>query len=106
MQVQLSGHQIEVTQALREHVQSKLDRLVRVYDNITSLAVVLGVEKLEHCAEGTLAVAGNTFHAEAADGDMYASIDILFDKLVAQLRKHKEKISDHHQREAREMNYG
>ena len=106
MQVQLSGQHIEITPALRSHVQSKLDRLERLYDNITSLAVVLSIEKLEQCADGTLAVGGNIFHAQATDGDMYASIDILIEKLVVQLRKHKEKRCDHHQREGREANYG
>lgn len=106
MQVQLSGHQIEITQGLRDHVQSKLDRLTRHFDNLTSLNVVLSVEKLEQRAEGTLTGAGCNLHAEAADGDMYASIDIMLDKLVAQLRKHKEKITDHHSREVREIRYG
>ena len=106
MQIQLSGHQIEITQALRDHVQSKLDRLTRHFDNLTALNVVLSVEKLEHRAEGTLTGAGCNLHAEAADGDMYASIDILLDKLVAQLRKHKEKVTDHHPREAHDIRYG
>lgn len=106
MQVQLSGHQIEITQALRDHVQSKLDRLTRHFENLTSLNVVLSVEKLEQRAEGTLAGAGCNLHAVAADGDMYASIDIMLDKLVAQLRKHKEKLSDKHPRETREIRYG
>ena len=103
MQVQISGHQIEVTTALRDHVQSKLDRLGRHFDNVTGLSVVLSVEKLVHRAEGTLAVAGRTLHAEASDGDMYASVDLLFDKLVAQLRKYKEKVTDHHRDEARDV---
>jgi putative sigma-54 modulation protein len=103
MQVQLSGQQIEVTQALRDHLHSKLDRLTRHFDNITSLNVVLSVEKLEQRAEGTLNAAGTSVHAQAVDGDMYASIDQLVDKLVAQLRKHKEKITDHHRAEVRQQ---
>ncbi|MDE1899619.1 MAG: ribosome-associated translation inhibitor RaiA [Xanthomonadaceae bacterium] len=103
MQVQISGHQIEVTAALRDHVQSKLDRLGRHFDHVTGLSVVLSVEKLVHRAEGTLAVAGRTLHAEASDGDMYASVDLLVDKLVAQLRKYKEKVTDHHRDEARDV---
>ncbi|MDA3914035.1 MAG: ribosome-associated translation inhibitor RaiA [Oleiagrimonas sp.] len=103
MHVQLSGHQIEVTPALRDHLHAKLDRLTRHFDNITSLTVVLSVEKLEQRAEGTVNAAGATVHAEAADADMYASIDVLIDKLVAQLRKHKEKLTDHHRAEVRQM---
>lgn len=106
MQVQLSGHQIDVTPALRDHVQSKLDVLTRHFDHITSLKVVLSVEKLEHRAEGTLAASGCLLHAEAADSDMYASIDTMVNKLDVQLRKHKEKLTDHHREEAREARLG
>lgn len=106
MQVQLSGHQIDVTPALRDHVQSKLDRLTRHFENITSLTVVLSVEKLQHKAEGTLNAAGCSLHAEAADADMYTSIDTMMGKLDAQLRKHKEKLTDHHRDEAREARFG
>ncbi|MFC5524696.1 ribosome hibernation-promoting factor, HPF/YfiA family [Rhodanobacter ginsengisoli] len=102
MQFQLSGQQIEVTQALRDHATAKLDRLTRLDDKLISLVIVLSVDKLQQCAEGTLGVTGTTLHAEAAEPDMYASIDIVFDKLVSQLRKHREKISDKHQQEARE----
>lgn len=102
MQVQLSGQQIEVTPALRDHVNSRIDRLTRLDDRILSLNIVLSVNKLQQRAEGTLAVTGSTLHAEANESDMYVSIDVLFDKLVAQLRKHREKISDKHQRDVRE----
>lgn len=102
MQVQLSGQQIEVTPALRDHVNSRLDRLTRLDERILSLSIVLSVNKLQQRAEGTLAVTGSTLHAEALENDMYVSIDVLFDKLVTQLRKHREKMCDKHQRSARE----
>ncbi|HEY8683919.1 MAG TPA: ribosome-associated translation inhibitor RaiA [Rhodanobacter sp.] len=102
MQFQLSGQQIEVTQALRDHATAKLDRLTRLDEKLISLAIVLSVDKLQQCAEGTMGVNGATLHAEAAEADMYASIDVVFDKLVGQLRKHREKVSDKHQHEARE----
>ena len=106
MQIQISGQQIEVTQALRNHVESKLDRVARVFDNLTSLNVVMSVEKLQHKADGTLAASGRVLHAEGINADMYASIDDMIDKLVNQLRKHKEKVTDHHQAKARETRYG
>lgn len=102
MLFQLSGQQIEVTQALREHVVSKIDRLTRLDDKLISLTVVLSVDKLHHYAEGTLSVNGTVLHAEATEADMYVSIDIVFDKLVCQLRKYREKITDKHQREGRQ----
>jgi putative sigma-54 modulation protein len=107
MQVQLSGQQIEITPALRDRVNSQLDRLTRLDDKALSLSIVLSVDKLQQRAEGTLGVAGTQLHAEALASDMYASIDALFDKLVTQLRKHRDKISDKHQREVRdERQYG
>jgi putative sigma-54 modulation protein len=89
MQFQLSGQQIEVTPALRDHATAKLDRLTRLDDKLKSLAIVLSVDKLQQRAEGTLGVIGATLHAEATEADMYASLDVLFQKLVAQLRKHR-----------------
>ncbi|HEY9130239.1 MAG TPA: ribosome-associated translation inhibitor RaiA [Dyella sp.] len=107
MQFQLSGQQIEVTPALRQHAMAKLDRLTRLDEKILSLSVVLSVSKLQQRAEGNLVVNGTQLHAEAIESDMYASIDILFDKLTAQLRKHRDKLCDKHQREVRqERQYG
>lgn len=107
MQFQLSGQQIEVTPALREHATTKLDRLTRLDEKILSLNIVLSVSKLQQKAEGNLSVNGSVLHAEAVESDMYASIDVLFDKLTAQLRKHRDKICDKHQREVRaERQYG
>ncbi len=102
MQFQLSGRQIEVTQALREHATVKLERLKRLDDRLISLVIVLSLDKLQQCAEGTLGVTGAVLHAEAAEADMYTSIDLVFDKLVNQLRKHREKVCDKHQREVRQ----
>jgi putative sigma-54 modulation protein len=102
MQFQLTGQQIEITEAMREHATAKLDRLTRFDEKLRSLAIVLRLDKHQQCAEGTLAVNGCLLHAEASETDMYTSIDIVFDKLVSQLRKHREKVSDKHQQEARE----
>lgn len=107
MQLQLSGHQIDLTEALRAHVTSKLDRLTRLGDKLTGIDVVLSLENYRKLAEGTLHAAGATLHAEAAGEDMYASIDEVFEKLLTQLRKHREKTANKHQREIRaERQYG
>lgn len=95
MQIDLTGHHIELTPALRDYVDSKMQRLERHFEHVTDTHVVLSVEKLRHKAEATLQVSGGTVHADAIDEDMYAAIDALADKLDRQLKKHKEKISDH-----------
>jgi putative sigma-54 modulation protein len=96
MQLKLTGHHIDVTPALRGYVTKKLDRVARHFDHVIDVHCVLTVEKLVHKAEATLGVSGAVIHVDAEDGDMYAAIDALVDKLDRRVRKHKEKQSDHH----------
>ena len=99
MQLNLTGHHVEITPALRDYVSSKVERLERHFDNVTNIHVVLSVEKVRHKAEATLHLAGADLFADAESDDMYAAIDALADKLDRQIRKHKEKITDHHRSE-------
>lgn len=102
MHFQLSGQHFEVTQSLRDHATARLDRLTRLDDRLTTFAMVLSIDKLQQKAEGTLHTSsGATLHAEAFEPDMYVSIDVMFDKLITQLRKHREKVCDKHKAEVR-----
>jgi putative sigma-54 modulation protein len=95
MNLQITGHHLEVTPAIRDYVAAKLDRVIRHFDNVIDVTVVLTVDKLSHKAEATLHVRGRDLHAECAGSDMYAAIDGLADKLERQVRKHKEQLKDH-----------
>jgi putative sigma-54 modulation protein len=97
MNLTISGHHLEVTPAIRDYVSEKLDRVKRHFDNVINVNVIMQVEKLVHKAEATLHVKGHDFHARSEDGNMYAAIDILADKLDRQIVKHKEKTADVHQ---------
>ena len=99
MQLSVTGHHVEITAAMRSYVEKKLDRIVRHFDHVIDMHFVLTVEKLLHKAEATLRVRGETIHALASEGDMYAAIDALADKLERRVRKHKEKLTDHHAEE-------
>ena len=91
MQVNISGHHVEVTEALHDYVTKKLERLDAHFDHITNVQVTLSVEKLIHKAEAILHTRGADINATAEHEDMYASIDQLSDRLDRQLVKHKEK---------------
>jgi len=95
MQLTISGHHVEVTDALREYVTTKVAKLERHHDRITSTHFILSVEKLQQKAEATLHVAGADIFANSESEDLYAAIDTLTDKLDRQLIKHKEKHRDH-----------
>jgi len=100
MQLSVTGHHVEVTRALREYVEKKLERIVRHFDQVIDVHCVLTVEKLRQKAEATLHASGCDIHADATEPDMYAAIDALTDKLDRCVRKHKEKRTDHHAGEA------
>ncbi len=95
MQLNLSGHHIDVSPALREYVKTKLKRLERHFDHVTNAHVVLSVEKLTRKAEATIHITGGQLFANSRQTTMYAAIDGLVDKLDRQIKRHKEKVSDH-----------
>lgn len=101
MQLKLTGHHVELTDALRSYVEKRLERISRHFDNVIDVTCVLTVEKLEHKAEATLHVSGGNIHVDSVDANMYAAIDALVDKLDRGVKKHKEKLQDHHASEAR-----
>ena len=100
MQLNVSGHHVEITDSLRGYVESKIERLERHFDLVSDVHCILTVEKLRHKAEAKVNVNGDTIFAETTEEDMYAAIDGLVDKLDRRVRKHKEKLVDHHAREA------
>jgi len=95
MQINLSGHHIEITDSLRDYVNAKFAKLERHFDQIHNVHVVLNVEKLQQIAEATLHLKGGEVFASSDNQDMYAAIDSLIDKLDRQVLKHKDKLSKH-----------
>ena len=99
MQLNLTGHHIEITPPLRNYLKNKLTRIERHFDHVTDVHVILSVEKLRHTAEATVHISGGKLFADSTEENMYAAIDGLTDKLDRQIKKHKEKITNHHRTE-------
>ncbi|RJF99698.1 ribosome hibernation-promoting factor, HPF/YfiA family [Noviherbaspirillum saxi] len=100
MNLIISGHHLDLTPAIREYVQNKLDRIIRHFDHVIDIAVILGVEKpsekdKRQRAEVNLRLRGNVIHVESFAKDLYAAIDTLIDKLDRQVIKYKTKMQDH-----------
>ncbi len=93
MQINISGHHVELTDSLKDYTSEKLQRLVRHADDIVSIQAILSVEKSRQKAEATVHVKGADLFANAESEDMYAAIDSLADKLDRQVLKHKEKVT-------------
>ncbi|NIG97972.1 MAG: ribosome hibernation promoting factor [Serratia symbiotica] len=95
MQLNITGHHIDITEPLREFVTNKFAKLEHYFDRINQVYVVLSVEKMQQIAEATVHVNGGELHASSEDEHMYAAIDRLMDKLARQLSKHKDKLKKH-----------
>jgi putative sigma-54 modulation protein len=105
MQLNVSGHHIEVTESLRGYVESKIEKIERHFDLVSDVSCILTVEKLRHKAEATVNVNGGTIYADNTEEDMYAAIDGLVDILDRRVRKYKEKLVNHRPREAHKIKY-
>ena len=100
MQLNVTGHHVDVTTSMKGYVEKKLDRIVRHSDHIIDVHCILTVEKLRHKAEAKVLLNGAMVYADAVDMDMYAAIDALADKLDRRVKKHKEKRAHHHSLDA------
>lgn len=95
MQINLTGHHVDITDSLRNYVDTKFSKLERHFDHISNVHVILNVEKLNQKAEATVHLSGAEVFASSENEDMYAAIDSMIDKLDRQVIKHKEKMKRH-----------
>ena len=93
--ISFTGHDVEITDALKNLTTEKMNKLEKHFDHITNVNVILSVQKLDQIAEATVNVPGNKLFAKATSSDMYKSIDQLIDKLDKQILKYKQKMKDH-----------
>ncbi|MFC4159919.1 ribosome hibernation-promoting factor, HPF/YfiA family [Chitinimonas lacunae] len=91
MNLTINGHHLDITPAIRDYVESKLERVTRHFDHVIDMHVTMSVDKLQQKVEVNVHLRGKDIHVEAIEADMYAAIDVLADKLDRQVIKHKEK---------------
>lgn len=95
MQINFTGHHIEITPALRDFAVEKFEKILRHFEKISSINVNFEVDKLRHIAEANVHVTKHEFHAHSEAEDLYAAIELLVAKLDRQIVKYKEKLTDH-----------
>jgi putative sigma-54 modulation protein len=94
MNLNVSGHHVEVTPAILSYVRSKIERVTRHFDHVIDAHVILTVNKIRQKAEVTLHVRGKDLHCESEQEDLYAAIDLVADKLDRQVMRYKDKRSE------------
>ena len=95
MNLSITGRHLDVTPAIREYIHTKMARVLRHFDHVIDTQVLLSVEPLKHHAEITLHVRGKDIHCEASADNLYASIDLLVDKIDRKVIQHKDRTQDH-----------
>src|SRR5512141_174410 len=93
MNLHLTGRHVEITPAIRDYVVSKLARINRHFDHVIDVNVIMTVEKLDQKIEANVHLSGKDIHVQVHDGDMYAAIDGLIDKLDRQVLRYKERFA-------------
>lgn len=93
--MKVTGRRLVITSALRQHIESRFERLMRYEVKLNHLEVILSVSKLQHRAEVVCTMQRRRIQAKASTLEMYATIDQLVDRLGTQIRKHKERQTDH-----------
>jgi putative sigma-54 modulation protein len=108
MNVLITGHHIDLTPAIREYVETKLERVINHFDQVVDVAVILGVEApsekdKRQRAEANLRIKGDVLHAECYAENLYAAIDLMMDKLERQVQKIKGKMQGHRQESVKRL---
>ena len=97
MNLNMTGHHLEITPSIRDYVSSKMTRINRHFDHVIDVNMILSVEKLRQKIEANVHLSGKDIFVESENPDMYAAIDLLVDKLDRQIIKHKEKVKNKHE---------
>lgn len=95
MQLDIACHHFDLTDAIKQHAEEKLQKITHHFEQVINIKMILEIKKHEHIAEATAHSSGHDFFAKVSSDDMYASIDQMVNKLDAQIVKHKEKLKDH-----------
>ena len=93
MRFAVTGRHLEVSEAMKHYAEEKASRLNRFFDRIHSIEVVVQKQGVQHRVEMVVTTDHqDTFVGQVDAGDCYEAIDLVVDKLEAQLRRHKEKL--------------
>lgn len=90
--INITGHHVDVTPAIKDHINEKFSKLNRLSDQITTVQVTLMQDSKEQKAEATIHLPGKElFAAAVSDTRLFHAIDAMVDKLARQIDKHKTK---------------
>ncbi len=105
MQLTIKGKNVEVTDALRDYTEKKIQEFSKYSDAIISVDVTFSTERNWHIVDIMVHTSGYVLRAEERTGDMYASIDSVVEKIEKQLKRRKEKLTDKYPKSSQNIPY-
>ncbi len=96
MKVHIVARKIKMTKPVKDFIEAKLSKLHEYLDNIVWAQVIVSVEKKIHAAEVIVHAGHQTMKAAAETDEIYSAIDKAMDKMEVQIKKYKERFTDHH----------
>jgi putative sigma-54 modulation protein len=100
MQLTITGRHFDITPHLRQHVNSRFERLGRFDHHVIAGELVLFKDRASDVAEGKIHLGHEIFAAKGQGNDMYVAVNDLFDKLQKQLQRYEDKVKNHKHRSA------
>ncbi len=94
--ISVTGRNVHVTEGMKNHAIDKISKIDRFSNRVIDVTVIMDIQKLDHHVDIILKVDNQKIKATAHSTDMYASIDKAVERLKEQIRRHKERIRDHH----------
>lgn len=94
MKFTVTGRNIEITDAINDHLDRKMQKTIHDLGEKADVHVALSVEKHRHFAEITVKTKGFTVHSDEETSDLYTAMDNALVKIEKQLRKHKDRAKD------------
>lgn len=95
MHITITGHHVDITESIRDAINSRLGKLHNHFPDIASLAVIVTVEKKQQTAEVSSHYLGQDLTAKASSEDLYQAISEMASKLSSLMKRQKEKIKSH-----------
>lgn len=101
MRIEITGRRLEITDAISSYTETKCRKLLKYFDGVQQIGVILDMERRDHREEFCVEVILNIVRhdpivAKADSDDIYTSVDLAVDKAIRQLSDHKEKLREHH----------
>ncbi|MEO9655602.1 ribosome hibernation-promoting factor, HPF/YfiA family [Marinomonas sp.] len=91
--INITGHHLDITPAIKSHIDEKLGRVAKLSDQITSINITLLKDSKTQKAEAILHLPGKDIFAASSEDRLFHAIDSMIDKLARQIGKHKTKIA-------------